>query len=84
VPRARGRHEPEYDADRAALSGELQLELDLLEEQIIADPDRAYQRPYGPDGVIYDLSAYDRFDLIVAYTRDGYDFTFVRVISTHE
>jgi hypothetical protein len=79
VPPARGRHEPEYDVDLKALDEALRVEVILLEEQILADPDREYQREFGSDGVIYDFSEYDRLGITIAYERDGYDFTFIRL-----
>jgi hypothetical protein len=79
VSPARGSHEPEYDADLEALSLELQFEVTLVEEHILADPDRTYQRDHGPDGAIYDFSAYDRLGVTIVYERDGYDFTFLRL-----
>jgi hypothetical protein len=82
VPPARGKNEPEYDEDREALPPALRLELDLIRERIITDPDRTYQREFGPDGAIYDLSGYDEFGLTVAFRREGYDFTFLR--ATHQ
>ena len=79
MPRGKGRHEPEYDIDLAALPEMVREEVALLEEQILADPDREYQRDYGLDGVIYDFSEYDRLGITIAFERDGYDFTFLRL-----
>jgi hypothetical protein len=79
VPRGKGKHEPEYDDDLGALDEQVQKEIALLEDQILSDPDREYQREYGPDGVFYDFSEYDRLGVTIAYERDGYDFTFLRL-----
>lgn len=51
---------------KGALPPDLQLELDLIEERIITDPDRTYQRRYVGE-VIYDASGYDEHGLEVSY-----------------
>lgn len=70
-------YDPDYLTRKAQLPGNLRLELELIEERIITDPTRTYQREYGDDGVIYDTSGYDEFGFTVAYLPIDGVFRFV-------
>jgi hypothetical protein len=74
---AQGRPDPEYARRKAALPPELQLRLSLIEEQVIADPNRSHQREYGPDGVIYDYTQYDDLGFTLAFVRHGEEFVWL-------
>jgi hypothetical protein len=41
---------PNYLPKKAQLPKELRLELDLIDERIVTDPTRTYQRSLGDDG----------------------------------
>jgi hypothetical protein len=71
VARPEGHPDPEYALAKAALSTEQKLRLSLIEEQVLADPTRTYQREHGDDGVVYDFTMYDEFGLTLAYKRVG-------------
>jgi hypothetical protein len=77
VARPEGRPDPEYARRKADLPSELQLRLSLIEEQVVADPNRTYQREFGDDGVVYDHTMYDDFGLTLAYVRTGDEFTWL-------
>jgi hypothetical protein len=53
--------DPGYVAKKAQLPQEPRQELDLIEERIVTDPKRTYQRTFGDDGVIVDVSGFDEF-----------------------
>ena len=51
APRKRD-YDPDYLSKKRLLPKDLQLELDLIEERIVTDPTRTYQRRYLTDGVL--------------------------------
>lgn len=69
--------DPDYLARKAQLPEELRLELDLVEEWIISDPKRTYQRTFGDDGVVYDFSGYDKHGLTVAFVPSDEVYRFI-------
>ena len=60
------RRTPEYEEKRAALDDRLKLELDLVEDRILAEGDHPFRR-IRPDGSVLDLSSYDAAGVIVEY-----------------
>jgi hypothetical protein len=74
----------DYLARKDSLAPGLRFELELIEERIVTDPTRTYQRTFGPDGVVYDLSGLDDTGFVVAFLPldDGKVFRFVGF--THE
>ncbi len=74
---ASGRPDPEYARRKALLSPLLQRNLSLIEEQVVADPNRMYLREFGPDGVLYDYTMYDEFGLTLACKRTGDEFVWL-------
>jgi hypothetical protein len=73
----RGRPDPEYATRKAAESPLVQRNLSLIEEQIVADPNRTHQREAGPGGVVYDYTMYDDFGLTLAFIRNGDEFVWL-------
>src|SRR5258705_299243 len=55
----------------------LQLELDLIEERIVTDPTRTYQRRYLEDRVVADASGFDEYGFEVTYLDLGDTFRFL-------
>lgn len=66
-----------YLTKKKQLPDDLQLELDLIEERIVTDPTRTYQRRYLRDGVIADTSGYDEFGFEVTFLDQGDTFRFL-------
>jgi hypothetical protein len=70
-------YDPDYLAKKRQLPKDLQLELDLIEERIVTDPTRTYQRRYLEDGVVADASGYDEFGFEVTFLDLGDRFRFL-------
>lgn len=64
------RSSTEYEASRALLNPDLLLELELIEEAILVDPDGRLHRRERADGSIVDYSQL-RVGLLVAYDVDA-------------
>ena len=62
-----------YLEKKEELTDGLRLELDLIEERIVTDPNRTYQRTYLDDGVIVDASGFDEYGFEVSYLPIGDD-----------
>jgi hypothetical protein len=67
----------DYLTRKKQLPKNLQLELDLLEERIVTDPDRTYQRRYLEDGVIVDESGFDETGFELTFLDEGDTFRFL-------
>jgi hypothetical protein len=52
---------------RANLPDDLRYEVDLIEESILADPQRTHLRREGPDGTIIDLTGYDAHGIMLSF-----------------
>jgi len=70
-------YDPAYLIRKSQLPDGLRLELELIEERIITDPTRTYQRRYLADGVVVDASGYDDHGLEVSYLPIGDAFRFI-------
>lgn len=73
----RREYDPVYLAAKETLPPQIRLEFDLVEERIITDPTRTYQRRYLDDGVIVDASGFDYHGIEVSYLPIGDAFRFI-------
>lgn len=58
---------PAYEAKLAALPVGLRETIELVEESILSDLDRAHARRTLADGTTFDLTAFDEFGVLISY-----------------
>jgi hypothetical protein len=63
----RPRGTPDYEAKFDRLSPGDRETLELVEESILSDQGRTHRRRTMPDGTIFDLTAYDEWDVLISF-----------------
>jgi hypothetical protein len=58
---------PSYEAKLASLSASDRQTIELVEESILSDLTRAHNRRTMSDGTVFDLTAYDAWDVLISF-----------------
>lgn len=63
----RPRGTPEYEAKLTSLPPPDRHTIELVEESILSDQGRIHSRRTMPDGTVFDLTAYDEWDVLLSF-----------------